>query len=56
MSGIEPFELIRASDVARDDGEKWLVDQLWSASAVGFIAGEPKSFKSFLSLDLALSV
>lgn len=34
----------------------WLVDQLWSADAVGVIGGAPKSCKSWLGLDLAVSV
>jgi hypothetical protein len=34
----------------------WLVDGILTEGAVGFIAGEPKSYKSWLGLDLALSV
>jgi RecA-family ATPase len=36
--------------------QRWLVDQLWGAEAVGIIGGEPKCCKSFLALDLAVSV
>ena len=36
--------------------ESWLVEQLWSHRAVGFVAGHPKAGKSFLALDLAVSV
>jgi hypothetical protein len=35
---------------------EWLVKGVLSQGAVGFIAGEPKSFKSWFGLDLALSV
>jgi len=35
---------------------RWLVHSLWSAEAVGIIGGEPKSGKSLLSLQLAVSV
>lgn len=35
---------------------RWLVRELWSAAAVGVIGGAPKSCKSFLGLDLAVSV
>jgi len=35
---------------------RWLIDQLWSAEAVGIIGGEPKCGKSLLALDLAVSV
>lgn len=35
---------------------QWLVRQLWSAEAVGVIGGAPKSAKSWLGLDFAVSV
>ncbi len=35
---------------------RWLVEDLWSASAVGFIGGAPKSYKSYLGLELAVAV
>lgn len=34
----------------------WLVDQIWGKGTVGFIAGAPKSYKSWMALDMALSV
>ena len=41
---------------ARAEEKSWLVDELWSDQAVGLIGGEPKCCKSFLALDLAVSV
>jgi hypothetical protein len=35
---------------------QWLVRDVLTQGAVGFIAGQPKSFKSWCALDLALSV
>lgn len=35
---------------------KWLVADVWGESEVGFISGLPKSYKSWLALDLAVSV
>ena len=35
---------------------RWLIEGLWSAVAVGFIGGPPKCCKSYLGLDMALSV
>ncbi len=35
---------------------RWLVEDLWSASGVGFIGGAPKSYKSYLGLELAVAV
>ena len=34
----------------------WLVQQLWGAAAVGVIGGPPKACKSWLGLELAVSV
>lgn len=39
-----------------EEHPSWLVDKIWMARNVGFIAGVGKSYKSTLSLDLALSV
>jgi hypothetical protein len=41
---------------ARAEEQRWLVATLWSEQAVGVIGGEPKCCKSFLALDLAVSV
>ena len=40
----------------RPDEQRWLVESLWAEEAVGIIGGEPKCCKSFLALDLAVSV
>ena len=40
----------------RAEEPRWLVTSLWSEQAVGIIGGEPKCCKSFLALDLAVSV
>jgi hypothetical protein len=35
---------------------QWLVEELWTEQAVGILGGEPKCCKSFLALDVAVSV
>lgn len=35
---------------------QWMIEGLWSDKSHGIIAGEPKTRKSYLSLDIALSV
>src|SRR3989337_722470 len=35
---------------------RWLVDRLWARAGVGIIGGSPKLGKSWLGLDLAVSV
>jgi AAA domain len=40
----------------RAEEQRWLVKDLWSEEAVGIVGGEPKCGKTFLALDLAVSV
>jgi len=55
MSALLPVQ--RADTLlARAPDQQWLVENLWAAEAVGIIGGEPKCGKSFLALDLAVSV
>ncbi len=50
-----PFR--RASDLEPQSAEqRWLINDLWAAEAVGIVGGEPKCCKSFLVLDMAISV
>jgi hypothetical protein len=46
-----PFEL-----AACPSERRWLIEPLWAEQAVGLIGGEPKCCKSFLALELAVSV
>src|ERR1700745_2506733 len=48
----------RASELSIDSAAltQWLVQELWSDQAGGTLGGEPKCCKSFLALDLAVSV
>lgn len=49
--------LIRISEAFKDiKPPKWLVEGALTEGAVGFIAGQPKSFKSWVGLDMAISV
>jgi RecA-family ATPase len=40
----------------RAEEHRWLVKDLWAQEAVGIVGGEPKCGKTFLALDLAVSV
>lgn len=42
--------------VDRPEQQRWLIEGLWADEAVGIIGGEPKCCKSFLALDMAVSV
>ena len=39
-----------------DAARRWLIDTLWARAGVGIIGGAPKCCKSWLGLDLAVSV
>jgi hypothetical protein len=53
-----PLPVQRASHLPEGTGglTSWLVEGLWCDQAVGIVGGEPKCCKSFLALDLAVSV
>lgn len=38
------------------EGERWLIEGLWAKDGVGIIGGTPKTGKTWLALDFALSV
>ena len=53
----EPLPVVRAAEL--DDGDvaaRWLIDKLWARAGVGILGGAPKCCKSWLALDIALSV
>lgn len=54
---VAPFPVRRVASVqARPDDQKWLVQDLWLASGVGFLAGGPKLGKTHLAVEIALAV
>ncbi len=51
------FPVVRVSEInAEPVSQKWLIEDLWTASSVGWVAGQPKSFKSWTALEMAVSV
>lgn len=50
-----PVLLVRDLDDVGAE-KRWLVEALWARAGVGIVGGAPKSCKSWLGLDLALSV
>lgn len=49
--------MVRVDQIPREENAaRWLVEQLWGDSSVGVIGGAPKCAKTWLGLDLALSV
>jgi hypothetical protein len=53
----QPLPVVRVGQIPSEQpGQRWLVEQLWGESAVGVIGGAPKCSKTWLGLDLALSI
>lgn len=53
----QPLPMVRVGEIPRtDNSPRWLIEQLWGDSSVGLIGGAPKCSKTWLGLDMALSV
>lgn len=49
--------VMRAAELALEAPERqWLIESLWARSGVGILGGSPKCCKSWLGLDIAVSV
>src|SRR5713101_5071006 len=56
-SANQPLPVVRVGEIpSEEDAPRWLVEGLWGESSVGVIGGAPKCAKTWLGLDLALSV
>ena len=57
VNGGQPLPVVRVGEIkSQENPQRWLVDGLWGASSVGVIGGAPKCAKTWLGLDMALSV
>jgi len=54
----QPLPVVRVGEIpcGPSNASRWLVEELWGVSSVGVIGGAPKCSKTWLGLDLALSV
>jgi hypothetical protein len=56
-SGNPPLPVVRVGEIpSQEKAQRWLVEGLWGDRSVGVIGGAPKCSKTWLGLDLALSV
>lgn len=54
---VQPLPVVRACDLETPVCQQsWLIERLWSHQAVGIIGGSPKSGKTWLALEMAVSV
>jgi hypothetical protein len=57
LSGERVLPVVRVAELPSEElAARWLVEELWCAHAVGVIGGAPKCAKTWLGLDMALSV
>jgi len=55
--GDDVLPVVRAAELDEPDAaRRWLIEDLWARAGVGIIGGAPKCCKSWLGLDLAVSV
>jgi hypothetical protein len=53
----QQFPVVRIGEISSEEHtHRWLVEELWGACSVGVIGGAPKCAKTWLGLDIALSV
>ncbi len=53
----QSLPVVRVGDIVTEENpQRWLIDQLWGAASVGVIGGAPKCSKTWLALDMCLSV
>jgi RecA-family ATPase len=54
---MSSFETRLAAELApQPEEQRWLVEHLWGAQAVGVVGGAPKCCKSFLALQLSVAI
>jgi hypothetical protein len=57
MNNVFHLDVRHAADLdARPQEQPWLIDRLWLRSGVGLIGGAPKCCKTWLGLDMAVSI
>ena len=57
VSVDQTLPVVRVGEIkSEENAQRWLVEGLWGASSVGVIGGAPKCAKTWLGLDMALSV
>ena len=53
---VDALPVQMVSELEEQQGVPWLVEGLWTQQGVGLLCGSPKSCKTWLALELALSV
>jgi AAA domain len=56
LTELPCFPYAKVTEIAPPQPHAWLIENIWSRSACGLIGGQPKCCKSWLGLDMAISV
>ena len=57
VSVNQQLPVVRVGEISSEEyAHRWLVEEMWGARSVGVIGGAPKCSKTWLGLDIALSV
>lgn len=58
LEAVKPKSIMWLADIAAQGVKRprWLINNIWAEAGCGFIAGAPKSYKSYLAIDMALSL
>lgn len=58
VEAVKPQSVMWLTDVAAKGVKRprWLINDIWVEAGCGFIAGAPKSYKSYFAIDMALSL
>lgn len=57
IARLTPLPVVRAAELQQAVAEQqWLIETLWTHRSVGLVGGTPKSLKTWLALELAVSV
>lgn len=56
LSKVKPFKLISAKNLLEQPDPQWLVENIFLEKSVVFLYGQPGVGKSFIALDLSLSI
>jgi hypothetical protein len=52
-----PLDVVQAAQLETASGHNpWLIDPLWMSEAVGILGGPPRAYKTWLALEMAVSV
>ena len=54
--GVKPFPIRHIAEVEQAAEQPWMIEQLWFASGVGILGGQPKLGKTFVAAELAMAV